>query len=425
MRKRWRRLLLSAALLGVIAPAVGANLWAYWHYREAQKALQVRDFAGALRGFDRCLTVWRSSTAVHLRAARAARRAGAFDETERHLRACRDLGGDEEAIDLERMLVEVQRGRLAEMEPALVNRLDRGHPDGVAILEVLALGSFQTYQLVKAQDYLKRWLEREPDRPEAWRLRALVYQRLGNRDEALASYRRIVELDPDDDDARLHMAGHLASGNRVDEALALFEQLRAKQGDTPPVLKGLALCRRSLNQPDEARRLLEAVLADNPRDWRALSEMGQLVLQYESPAAAEKWFRQAAALAPFESEVNYSLYQCLERLGNHREAQEVLARLKRVETDLARLADVSRAIARVPNDPALRREAGVILLRNGLESDGLRWLESALAKAPLHAATHQALAEYYERAGDAERAARHRRLAGGEPAEGDNGEARP
>ena len=106
--------------------------------------------------------------------------------------------------------------------------------------------------------------------------------------------------------------------------------------------------------------------------------------------------------------MNYSLYQCLESLGKHQEAAEVLAKLKRVETDLAHMADLSRAIARTPHDPALRCEAGLVLLRNGLESEGLRWLESALGEDPGHVATHQALAEHYERTGNSKLAAQHR-----------------
>jgi predicted Zn-dependent protease len=274
----------------------------------------------------------------------------------------------------------------------------------------LAVEYVRTYQLTNALLCLRRWLEREPDRLEAWALRANVSQKLQKIEEALASYRRILELDPDNDDARLQMAGHLAQRNQVKEALRHFEHLHRKLGDTPAVLKGLACCRRLQNQPDEARRLLDAVLAQQPRDWRALAERGRLALQFESAAEAEPWLRRAAAAAPNETDVYYSLAQCLEQLGQHREAEEVVARLKRVETDLARMADLCRQIARTPHDPALRCEAGIVMMRNGQEMEGLRWLASALEEDPDHPATHQALADYYERIGDAQRAAEHRAL---------------
>jgi tetratricopeptide (TPR) repeat protein len=412
VRKRWRRLIiLLAALLVLLGLLAGTHLWAQWHYREGQNALGRGDFAAAQQHFSQCLRVWPGSSLVHLLAARAARKAGDFDETERLLHRCRELGGDADLIELERLLVGAQRGRLAAVERQLVGRVLQDHPESVLILEVLTVAYLRTYQLHAAQECLRRWLEREPDRLEAWLLRADVAQRLNNRTEALVSYRRVLELDPGNDDARLQMAGHLAHGTDVKGALAEFEYLRKKQGDTPAVLKGLAFCWRQMNQPDEARRLLEVVLAENPRDWRALGERGRLAMQYESLPEAEKWLRQAVAAAPHEKDIYYNLCQCLKRLGKDREAEEVLAKLKRTEADLARIADLSRGISRTPHDPGLRCEAGVILLRNGLESEGLRWLQSALGVDPRHAATHRALAGYYERAGDAVRAADHREKA--------------
>ena len=43
--------------------------------------------------------------------------------------------------------------------------------------------------------------------------------------------------------------------------------------------------------------------------------------------------------------------------------------------------------------------AGEVLLRNGQEEEGLRWLRSALAVQPDHAATHRTLAGYYQTKG--------------------------
>jgi tetratricopeptide (TPR) repeat protein len=409
--QRSRLLVLVTTLLVLLGLVFGRYVWAHWHYREAQKAWEMRDFIGAHQHLTQYLKVWPQSGPVYLEAARAARKAGQFDEAERHLLRGLDLGGDAETILVEQLLIHVQQGHLAEVESQLVNRVHRDHPDSVQILEVLTLAYIQTYQLFNAQECLARWLDREPDRLEAWLLQAQVFQKLQNHGRALDSYRRAFELDPDKDDIRLEMAGHLASTNQIDEALEHFEYLRQKQGDTPAVLKGLACCRRALNQPEEARRLLETVLTENARDWRALTERGRLATQYESAGEAEAWFRRAVAVAPQESDVLYSLHQCLESLGKHQEAAEVLARLKRNETDLTRMADLVRAIAGNPHDPNLRCEAGLVLMRNGLQSEAQRWLESALAEDPLHPATHQALADHYERAGDLDKAMEHRRLA--------------
>jgi Tfp pilus assembly protein PilF len=403
-------LLLFVVLLLLGGWLGGQHLWAYWHYREAQKALGAHDFAAAEEHFEQSLRVWSSSSETHLQAARAARKAGDFDAAERLLGRGRDLGGGADAILLELQLAQVQRGRLMDVEPQLVDRVLQNHPESVAILEVLTLAHIQTYQMTQALECLRRWLEREPDRVEAWLLQAYVYERLRNSDQALACYRRAVELDPDNDEARLQMAGQLAGSNGVESAFAQFEYLRQKQGDTPPVLKGLAYCYRMMNQPEKAQQLLNAALADNPRDWKALAERGRLAMDNESPQEAEKWLRQALAIAPHESDIGYSLCQCLRRLGKNKEAEEVLAGLKRVEKDLEHMAELSRQIARSPHDPALRCEAGLLLIRNGLDSEGLRWLESALAEDPRHKPTHLALADFYARQGEKEKAELHREM---------------
>ncbi len=411
MQKRSRKLALLAVLLVPCGLALGCHLWAQRHYRAAQSALQRRAFPEAQQHLAQCLRVWILSAQTHLLAARTARRAGTYDEASRHLQECYRLGGSPEVLYLEYGLLRAQQGELDAVEGYLVSHVFQNDPASGLILEVLSREYLKTFQLFKAQERLKQWLEREPEQVQAWLWRAQLFGLLRNSEEAGNSYRRIIELEPDNDDARLGLAALLIQGQNPHEALGHFEHLRARQGDSRAVLRGLASCRRALNQPEEACRLLDALLAKHPRDGGALTDRGRLALELESAAAAEQWFRQAVAVTPFEREAVYGLYQCLERLGKRQEAEQVLTRLKRIEEDLGRLNETTRAIAKVPHNPALRCEAGRLLLRNGQELEGLRWLESALGQDPNNPDTHQALADYYEGTGDAERTARHRELA--------------
>jgi predicted Zn-dependent protease len=228
--------------------------------------------------------------------------------------------------------------------------------------------------------------------------------------ELVASYRRILELDPENDHVRLQLAWQLHRSHHAQEALEQYQYLHSRLGDTPEVLCGIATCLGNLDQPDEARRLLEQVLASEPHNKLALAERGRLAMQYESPTEAERWLRQAVAQRPPEHEALYRLFQCLQRMGKQKEAAEIQATLKAIESDLTELRETIRQIATTPHDPEPRCRAGAILLRNGKDKEGLRWLASALVEDPRHSATHRALAEYYERTGDAKRAAHHRRL---------------
>ncbi|TMQ32440.1 MAG: tetratricopeptide repeat protein [Planctomycetota bacterium] len=393
-RRHWA---LRVILLLLIGTGLACHAWAHLHYRAAQSALARRDLAEAQRHLAQSLKVWFWRADTYLLAARTARRAGDFDQANTYLRRCRALGGPEEALDLEYKLLSVQQGDLVGQEGSLVNLVLQGHPDTPLIAEVLMPAFLQAFQLRNAQECVRCWLEQEPERVEAWRYHAKVCAHLQNGDEALRSYRRAVELGPEDDELRLQLAGELIHAHQPQQALAQFAYLRPRLGDTPQVLGGLACCHRELNHPDEARQLLERLLAKEPRNGLALQERGRLALQFESAAEAEKWLRRAAAEQPAEREVLYGLLQCLKQLHKDKEAAQVQAQLAQIDADLARLAVVTRQIAATPHDAGLRCEAGQIMLRNGQETEGLRWLASALHEDPSHADTLQTLEEHMKK----------------------------
>ena len=70
-----------------------------------------------------------------------------------------------------------------------------------------------------------------------------------------------------------------------------------------------------------------------------------------------------------------------------------------------------RRLISLHSDPAPRREAGLICLRNGQTAEGLRWLQGAVEVAPGDRASHAALADFYRGQGDAQRADYHRQRA--------------
>src|SRR6266849_2632582 len=391
-----RKVILSGLFIAFLATPLAVYGYGRYHYQAAQRAQAKRDFPTTRDHLSRCLNNWFYSTEAHLLAARTARRAGAYDEAEQHLRACRTLGATKESVDLEYMLLSAQRGDLAHAESYLVSRVMEDHPDTILILEVLTKAYAQAYRLADAEECVRRWLEREPEDVLAWTWQGQLAQDAFNKAEAMRAYARIVELDPDNDNARLVLASFLIRQS-APEALEHFQRLRRRLGDVPLVLVGLASCERNLAHPDEARRLLDMVLPTHPQNWSALAERARLASEYESPQEAEKWFRQAIAMLPFEKDMNYGLYQCLVRLRKNKEAEAQLAKLKRCEADLDHLRAVIREAGQKVDDPSSPCEVGQILMRNGQEAAGVRWLQRALERDPGYVPAQRALADYYER----------------------------
>jgi tetratricopeptide (TPR) repeat protein len=406
--------LLSIALFACVGLG-GVFVFSYacaeYHYQAAHRALERRDYALALEHVTACLESRPDSFEAHFLAARRARLALDYREADRHLREFRRLGGVKEMFDLERQLARAQRGDLARVAGPLLLFAQRDHPESLQILEALSRGHLQEFRLEEALRCLGLWLERRPDDVQALLWRGKVWERVIQPGDAIVDYSRALELAPERDDDRLHLAGVLISSRRPAEAEGHLLLLAKQKSDDPKVLLGLAQCRRLQGKPDEARRLLEQVLELSPENGTAFAERGRLELEDDRQADAEPWLRKAVEQFPYERDLVYALSQCLHKTGRNQEAEKYEQRLGSINTALDRLDVTLRKISASSDNPGLRQEAGLIFIQNGQAEEGLRWLSSALRQDPFHGPTHQTLADYYDSIGQRGQAAWHRELA--------------
>jgi tetratricopeptide (TPR) repeat protein len=170
--------------------------------------------------------------------------------------------------------------------------------------------------------------------------------------------------------------------------------------DHGEALLGLARCRREQGDTAGAVNLLDRLLSLQPEHAGALAERGKIVLEAGNPQDAEKWLRMAAGVTPFERETLYALYRCLTGNGHTGEAEECLSRIRRIDEDRKRLDELRTAIMTAPHDASLRCEMGLILLHNGQDKEGVRWLQSALRENPGYAAARQALQDHSRRSAE-------------------------
>jgi tetratricopeptide (TPR) repeat protein len=407
--------LAAVAALALLAAAAAWG-WGAWAAARslgaAQAALERRDFAAARAHLADCLRRRPDDPALHLLAARAARRAGLYAEAEAHLDRCQRLGGVTDDTRLEWDLLHVQQGELGAAERRLRETITPEHPQARLVLEALAQGYLKAERLADALEALALWLGRWPNDPQALAWRGWAAEHLGDARDAAGDYRRALESDPDHFEARLGLARVLLRGHEAREAAGHFERLLQARPDEPEVLLGLAGCKAELDDRAGAALLLDRLLAGHPHDARALAERGKLALAAGESERAERWLREAVARAPDDREALYRLVQCLRREGKAEVADRLDRELAGLTKDLRRLDEIIRAVFKKPQDAELRCEAGRIALRRGREAEGLRWLDGALRLDPRHRGAHEALAEYFEGKGQAEEAARHRRAAG-------------
>ncbi len=403
-----------AGLIAAGAWMAGVQAWAYSELQAARFAVEHYHNRQARLHLNACLKVWPHDPTALLLAARTARRIGDFGEAERFLDGYEEVRGkDDEDLILERVLLQAHRGRVDSVADFCAVRVRDNHPSAPLILEAQAAGLMRDYRIEEAGERLQAWLKLRPDDCQALLMEGILEDLQNRTNDAIDKYQRVVELDPDNEDAGLRLTGQLLLARKPMEALPHLERLRKALPDDPRVLTRIAQCRIDFGQAEEAKKILDGVLAQYPHFPEALDERGFLALNNGDPAGAEAWLRDAVAHDPADQEARYHLFQCLTAQGKGREADEQKARLDEMEADLQELYGlIGGKMQQAPYDPALRTRAGEIALRAGAAEDGLRWLESALEIDPHYAPAHQALARYYQAIGDRGLAARHEAQAG-------------
>jgi predicted Zn-dependent protease len=174
---------------------------------------------------------------------------------------------------------------------------------------------------------------------------------------------------------------------------------------------GLAACRIEQGRAAEALPLIDRMLAANPSSAAALYLRGRVAFELDDHAGAEDWLREATRLAPEDPLTLLLLVQCLRAQGRQVEAQPLADRLEELRQHVRRLEELTRQVARQPDDVHLRYEAGNLALKIGRSEEGVHWLLSALRVKGDHRLVHAALADFYVQHGDTARAETHRRQA--------------
>jgi predicted Zn-dependent protease len=402
----------------VVLLALGSGLylagrqgWVYWHYQAALRAMERRQFEEALQHLRICLREWPDSAETRFLAARTARRAGQLDDAQRWLKEAEGLGWVRPAIELENALTQVQRGNYRTVSPALLSFIRRGHPDSLLIVEVLAPVALANFEVALAEECLDVWIERDPHHVKPRLLKADILQRIGAKRQAYEQYQEVLRLDPDNVEARRQCGWFLLEQKQADEAKRHFDHLWQSHPDDPAVMRGMAYCLHHLGQDEEAGTILDRLLKAHPDDGMALSLRGLIELDAGRPEQAESWLRRAAALMPYEMTIAFNYARCLETLGKTEEAQKIRERTKQIEADMRAVSALVKDAAARPHDPEPRYQIAERMMRNGMENEARRWLESALAQNPTHKPSHELLARYFEQLGDLSRAAEHRKIA--------------
>lgn len=402
---------LGLVVLGGIAVG-GAAVWFQHHLRAAGEAVDRGHNAEAARHLLACRRVQPDHPAVVLLMARVARRVGDSDEAERLLDEYWAAHGDDDRLVFERLLLRAARGEVETAGPPLAARIRAGGADAGPAREALITGYLSRFRWAAAKRALDEWDTAEPENTTALLLRGKLLEQQQALDGPLALYRRILELDPDHDEARLRLTTVLLQRYLGEEALGHLAILRERLPANAEVAYQWAAALGLQGRTTEARAALDDCLRAHPLHAGALAERGKYAALDGDYQTASEYFGRAAKLDRGNAGVRRQYAQALARLGRADEAAREEAAIDALKADLDRMEKlIAGPLQTTPDDPAAPHQIGVIALRAGQPAEALRWLHIALQIDPDYGPTHRTLAAYYQATGNPVLAARHRAIA--------------
>jgi tetratricopeptide (TPR) repeat protein len=386
-------------LAGASGGLFGLHWWTRHQLRTAKELLADLRFEEAGRLLDNYLRIRPSDAEALLLAAEAKRRAGDPEAAEYRLNDFDRRHGKTPASSLERVLLLAERGALGNKEFWLRARLEIGDADPVVLLEALTRNYQSVGRLDEALLCFDDLLKERPFHPRALVWRAQIRLRLGKWDEAELDARRAVEVQPDSLEARLIWAQASEHVGQAEQAAGEYGWLYERGQKSPDVVLGLGRCWQDLGRFAEARQVLDAFLAERADRADVLVERGRLALREGGTTPAEPYFRRALVADPNNLDANRFLLRCLEETGGSAEESTLVGgRLRQLEIQDGRIAQLRSEVLAAPNQTEPRYRIGKLLLETGRE-EGLEWLASVLNLDSRHEPARAALAAYYQRTG--------------------------
>jgi tetratricopeptide (TPR) repeat protein len=383
----------------------------YYHWEQANQASDNGDVALARTHLEAILAMCPLNTRARFLMARTCRRAD--DSTARqHLSLAESLGWPRDQIILEQRLTQAEAGDIWSVEKDLLDQLNRLPPEERVILEGLVKGYLNSARFVDAAEIATTWIKRFPRDWPAYLYRGRAYQGLGRWGEAVSDYQVALKIRPDSIPARLWLADTLLASHDYQYALDNYQTYSKMAPDDAEALFAIAECQFSLGRP-EAAATLENLLAKYPKQLRGLILSAKINLVEGAADKALVRLQQAQAIAPHDLEILQALIAVLRQLNRQKEADQLQKEYSRFLEQGQELSRLREEIQSEPGDVSRRYQAGKLCLELGEEKEGFDWLQSVLFIDPDHRPAHLALADYWAKQGQPQRAAYHLRRAEG------------
>jgi tetratricopeptide (TPR) repeat protein len=168
---------------------------------------------------------------------------------------------------------------------------------------------------VEAAACLDQALALRPDFADAHAARGNVFAMLEERPAAIASYEQALRLDPRNAATHFNLGLLLQAAGARERTYEHFKRAYALAPDIPDLLKNLTLSHIDFERYDDARMLLQQVLAQSPQHVEALKCIGLVLQKIHRPRDALEYYLRARAIDGADAELLNNLGIVFQDLG--------------------------------------------------------------------------------------------------------------
>jgi tetratricopeptide (TPR) repeat protein len=271
--------------------------------------------------------------------------------------------------------------------------------------------AFARYRNQEALRHLERALKTWPDDEETRILAARAARRTGQFDQAEQHLRYCQRLRPSPSpDLVLEWSMfRAASGDMLEVEAYLFEQTQKRPDMVKLIWEALAEGYLLTYRIDDALRMLDGWLAQEPQNLAALALRGRLFQVVNSHAKAAQDFRTGVEIDAQQDELRRRLAVSLMEIGRYDEALDhwqylaqhigrdpgILVNMARCEERTnnsdAALGLLAEVLSQYPDNGLALRTRGQLELARDHPAEAEDWLRKAVAAMPFDYRTHYAL----------------------------------
>jgi tetratricopeptide (TPR) repeat protein len=270
------------------------------------------------------------------------------EESEASFRKAVELAKPEELADAYAALANFyyRRNRYDELVKVLEEGIAK-HPDSVDLIYLLARFYSSQGDETKARELIEQATKARPSDPKPYLILAAYRARLNDPEGALAAAEQALAVAPDDESSQLRKA-------------ELLVEIGFKDNDTAKI--------------EEGRRIIDAILANEPSNPGALFIQAKINLASKKPDDAITAIRTAINAKPNWAEAYFVLGTALASKGEHAEARNELARSLEIDANLYQAQQVLAKVHQALGEHEYAVEAGRRFLQQQPDSLEMRLL---------------------------------------------------